>query len=72
MTPRSRSTGSLNAADRDDIDLDHIVAETAMSSGPVEEETYEFHVGTIFDGIRKILPDVEGVRLSLHGAMVPK
>ena len=54
--------------DRDDIQLIETVGMSAMPSGPVTAEAYEFARSHIVDAVRREKPD--GVLLALHGAMV--
>ncbi len=53
---------------RDDIRLIEVLGMSAMPSGPVTAEAYEFARGHILDALRREQPD--GVLLALHGAMV--
>jgi microcystin degradation protein MlrC len=64
--------GAIDAAAELGVDLRHTVSTWAVPGGVVAADAFEFYTETILDGVRAALPDLDGVLLNLHGAMVPE
>ena len=64
--------GALEAAASLNVEFVPIVAASAQPGGPVTRDAYEHYVGTILAGIERYHESIDGVWLSLHGAMVPE
>lgn len=62
--------GVLAVAESNNVDLIPTVDAFATPGGIVAEDTYEFYVGKIIEGVRENLEELDGVILPLHGAMV--
>ncbi len=62
--------GAIEVADREGVTLLPSVATAAMPSGRVTNEAYEFYTDRILSDLREVADEVDGVLLSLHGAMV--
>jgi microcystin degradation protein MlrC len=75
VVERLRGTGTevggiVDVAEEAGVDLRPIVAASATPGAPVERETYEHYAGEILNGIEATSDSIDGVLLSLHGAMV--
>ncbi|MFB6188576.1 MAG: M81 family metallopeptidase [Halapricum sp.] len=64
--------GVVDVAESEGVDLVGSIAAAATPGGVVTADAYEFYVGEILSTIRSNAEDVDGVLLSLHGAMVPE
>ncbi|WP_132058592.1 M81 family metallopeptidase [Halorussus amylolyticus] len=64
--------GIVDAADAAGLDLVPSVAAAATPGGMVTAETYDFYTDEIVSAAREHADDLDGVSLSLHGAMVPE
>jgi microcystin degradation protein MlrC len=64
--------GIVDTATDYGFDLVESVAASATPGGPVAEAAYDFYTERILADLRDRLDDVDGVALSLHGAMVPE
>ncbi|USZ69907.1 M81 family metallopeptidase (plasmid) [Halorussus salilacus] len=64
--------GILDAAESAGLDLVPSVAAAATPGGLVTEDAYDFYAGEILSAVRERGDDLDGVALSLHGAMVPE
>jgi len=64
--------GVVDVAEREGLDLVPTVAASATPGGPVTAEAYDHYTGAILDGLAEAGDRVDGVVLSLHGAMVPE
>lgn len=62
--------GAMEIAEREGVDLRPSVAAAAMPSGRVTADAYEFYTGRVVTDLREIADELDGVFLSLHGAMV--
>ena len=63
--------GYIAGAEQFGYDIFPIVAAGATPAAAVQSEAYEYFVGCILDGLQEG-PQVDGVLLALHGAMVAK
>lgn len=63
--------GCVDVAEREGVDLVPGLAASAMPGGVVANEAYEFYTDRIVADL-EAAGDVDGVFLSLHGAMVPE
>lgn len=64
--------GVIDVACDREVDLRPLVAANATPGAPVSEDTYEFYVNEIIEGVREHVDELDGVMLPLHGAMVPE
>jgi microcystin degradation protein MlrC len=64
--------GFLAAPEREGMDLRPTFATSAVPGGRVTSEAYDFYRGELLDAARDHAADLDGVFLSLHGAMVPE
>jgi microcystin degradation protein MlrC len=64
--------GIVDAAESAGLDLLPTVAAAATPGGAVTADAYEAYAGEILSTARERGDDVDGVALSLHGAMVPE
>ncbi|MFB6295837.1 MAG: M81 family metallopeptidase [Halobacteriales archaeon] len=64
--------GAIEAAEERGIDLVPTVAAKATPGGPVTRDAYEHYRDLIVEGAARNTPDLDGVFLALHGAMVPE
>ncbi|MFB6155337.1 MAG: M81 family metallopeptidase [Haloferacaceae archaeon] len=64
--------GAVDVADAEGLDLVPTVAASATPGGPVAREAYDHYTGEILDVARERATELDGVFLSLHGAMVPE
>lgn len=62
--------GGIEIADREGVTLHPSVAAAAMPSGKVTQKAYEFYTEQILSDLKETADEVDGVFLSLHGAMV--
>lgn len=62
--------GGMAVAEEAGVTLVPSIAAAAMPSGLVDGEAYEFYTERIVSDLREVADDVDGVFLSLHGAMV--
>jgi microcystin degradation protein MlrC len=77
MIERLRGTnstvgGAIDVAEAEGVDLHPTVATSATPGGPVTADAYDHYSGEIVDAARALGDDLDGVYLSLHGAMVPE
>ena len=64
--------GTIEVAEREEIDLVPVVSASATPGGLVSRETYEYYTDQIVEGAREHADEIDGVILALHGAMVPE
>lgn len=64
--------GVLDVVEREGLDLVPTVAASATPGGPVTADAYDHYTGAILDGLVEAGDRIDGVVLSLHGAMVPE
>lgn len=62
--------GAISIADDEEIELVPSVAASAMPSGVVDADAYEFYTDLILSDLRERVDEIDGVFLSLHGAMI--
>jgi microcystin degradation protein MlrC len=62
--------GYIKGADDYDFELHPLLGADATPGGPLTRATYETLVGELLDKLRTALPQVDGLLLALHGAMV--
>lgn len=62
--------GAIGVAEDEGVDLVPSVAAAAMPSGRVTSDAYEFYTDRILSDLEEVADDIDGVFLSLHGAMV--
>lgn len=62
--------GAASVAATEGVTLRPSVAAAAMPGGVVDEDAYEFYTDLILSDIAEHLEEIDGVFLSLHGAMV--
>ncbi len=62
--------GFIRGADEYDFELHPLLGADATPAGPLTAETYEAIVGELLDALEAALPEVDGLLLALHGAMV--
>jgi microcystin degradation protein MlrC len=64
--------GFIDRAADHGFDLEYSVAANAMPGGRVTEDAYEFYTDQLVTAARELGDDLDGVFLSLHGAMAPE
>ena len=62
--------GYIKGADEYDFELHPLIGADATPGGPVTAETYEAIVGELLASLKAALPQIDGLLLALHGAMV--
>ena len=62
--------GYIKGADEYDFELHPLIGADATPGGPVTAETYEAIVGELLSSLKAALPQIDGLLLALHGAMV--
>ncbi len=62
--------GYIAGADEYDFELHPLLAAGATPAGPVQAEAFEHLVGELLAGLSAALPQIDGLLLALHGAMV--
>ncbi len=62
--------GGIEVGNKEDVIILPSIAAAAMPSGRVTGEAYEFYTDQILSDIQEVADDIDGVFLSLHGAMV--
>lgn len=62
--------GFIAGADEYDYELHPLLGADATPGGPLTRETYETLVGQLLEQLRAALPQIDGLLLALHGAMV--
>ncbi|MEZ4869828.1 MAG: M81 family metallopeptidase [Caldilineaceae bacterium] len=62
--------GFIQGADEYDFDLHPLMGADATPAGALTAETYETLVGELLRSLEAALPQVDGLLLALHGAMV--
>lgn len=64
--------GAIAVAEDQEITLVPILHAGAQPGGPVARDAYEYYSEEILEGISNHQSDLDGIFLSLHGAMVPE
>lgn len=67
---KTSTGGFLDWADECGAKIIPTISASATPSGIVEREAYDLFKGKLLDGIKRNMPEVDGVLLALHGAMV--
>ena len=62
--------GFIRGADEYDFELHPLIGADATPAGALTAETYETILGELLDALKAALPNVDGLLLALHGAMV--
>ncbi|MCB0127811.1 MAG: M81 family metallopeptidase, partial [Caldilineaceae bacterium] len=62
--------GFIRGADEYDFELHPLIGADATPAGALTAETYETILGELLDALKTALPNVDGLLLALHGAMV--
>jgi microcystin degradation protein MlrC len=62
--------GYIAGADEYDYELRPLLAASATPAGAVTSEAFETLVGELLEQLRSALPEIDGLLLALHGAMV--
>jgi microcystin degradation protein MlrC len=62
--------GYIAGAEEYDFELQPLLAASATPAGPVTSEAFETLVGELLEKLQAALPQVDGLLLALHGAMV--
>lgn len=62
--------GYIKGADEYDFELHPLIGADATPAGPLTRATYEAIIGELLDQVRAALPQIDGMLLALHGAMV--
>lgn len=62
--------GFIQGADDYDFDLHPLLGADATPAGPLTAKTYETIIGELLESIQAALPNIDGLLLALHGAMV--
>ncbi|MBX3016059.1 MAG: M81 family metallopeptidase [Caldilineaceae bacterium] len=62
--------GYIKGADDYDFELHPLIGADATPAGPLTRATYEAIIGELLDQVRAALPQIDGMLLALHGAMV--
>lgn len=75
MVDRYRPTfhevaGYIAGADEFDFELEPLLAASATPAGTVTSEAFETLVGELLERLQAALPQIDGLLLALHGAMV--
>lgn len=67
---KTSTGGFLDWADECGAEIIPTISASATPSGIVEREAYELFKGKLLGGIKQNMPEVDGILLALHGAMV--
>lgn len=62
--------GFIKGADEFDFELHPLLGADATPGGTVTAETYETIISELLDALKAALPEIDGLLLALHGAMV--